>query len=186
MSKATELYGITSLSQLKHFALNCGVKLELIERFGKTGEDIPPKLRGIRSIYAVHTKSFDLLSEDGSTSSLEIERAALVSFDGPMMTVHKAGIRPMNDEEKAKMAAWQEIENTPEFQERSRVDLLTDGSRTYWQKKAFFEGEFSYLFNGEKAGKSMVYRKDDVPMILDKSIAGEPILVYKMYRADIA
>lgn len=160
MSKATELYGITSLSQLKHFALNCGVKLELIERFGKTGEDIPPKLRGIRSIYAVHTKSFDLLSEDGSTSSLEIERAALVSFDGPMMTVHKAGIRPMNDKEKAKMAAW--------------------------QKKAFFEGEFSYLFNGEKAGKSMVYRKDDVPMILDKSIAGEPILVYKMYRADIA
>ena len=32
----------------------------------------------------------------------------------------------------------------------------------------------------------MVYRKDDVPMILDKSIAGDPILVYKMYRADIA
>ena len=132
MSKATELYGITSLSQLKHFALNCGVKLELIERFGKTGDDIPTKLRGIRSIYAVHTKSFDLLSEDGSTSSLGIERASLVSFDGPMMTVHKAGIRPMNDKEKAKMAAWQEIENTPEFQERSRVDLLTDGSRTYW------------------------------------------------------
>lgn len=82
------------------------------------------------------------------------------------------------------MAAWRKIENTPEFQERSRVDLLTDGSQTYWQKKAFFEGEFSYLFNGEKAGKSMVYSK--VPMIRDKSIAGAPILVYKMYRADIA
>ena len=140
MSKAAELYGITSLSQLKHFALNCGVKLELIERFGKTGEDIPPKLRGIRSIYAVHTKSFDLLSEDGSTSSLGIERASLVSFDGPMMTVHAAGIRPLNDKEQAKMAAWRKIENTPEFQERSRVDLLTDGSRRTFQRDTSGQG----------------------------------------------
>ena len=70
MSKATELYGITSLSQLKHFALNCGVKLELIERFGKTGEDIPPKLRGIRSIYAVHTDIMRALTSVSSTRSL--------------------------------------------------------------------------------------------------------------------
>lgn len=44
-----------TLADLKRDAANGKIKFELMERYGKTGDEIPEKLRGIREVEKVNT-----------------------------------------------------------------------------------------------------------------------------------
>lgn len=186
--KATHLPKM-NLTTLKAFASRKPVYIQLVERFGKRGEAIPAWLRGQRRIMSVHSYGFDVSiagAEDNrkeGTSRLEIRRSTLCKIEEGWLSIYQSGSRPLNKAETAKMEEWKKIENSADFQRRSMVDAMTDGSSTYWQQKRFFEGEFSYLFSGTKNGKRLSY-KDNVPVIYDESTPGEMVLKYRIFTTD--
>lgn len=178
-----------NLTTLKAFASRKPVYIQIVERFGKRGEAIPAWLRGQRRIMSVHSYGFDVSiagAEDNrkeGTSRLEIRRSTLCKIEDGWLSIYQSGSRPLNEAETAKMAEWKKIENSADFQRRSMVDAMTDGSSTYWQQKRFFEGEFSYLFSGTKNGKRLSY-KGDVPVVYDESTPGDMILKYRIFTTD--
>jgi hypothetical protein len=44
-----------TLADFKRDAASGKIKLEMVERYGKTGEEIPERYRGIRTIQSVNT-----------------------------------------------------------------------------------------------------------------------------------
>ena len=175
-----------TLTQLKaRVRKNEPIFATLLYRFGKTGDDISASLRGERRFLRAKSYGFDLSANTPSgESELRVDRANLFDLTDGVMTIYGSGLRPLNEGEQAKLDAWHEVEKTKEYQERSRVDALTDGNSTYWQMVRFFGDEYSYLRGGEPVrGKSLVYpsSKNDVPMIRDKNVRGDVILQYRVY-----
>lgn len=174
-----------SLTAFKALVGQQPVYVELVERYGARGDKIPEKLRGKRRIVKARSYGFDIAIAGSlyETSRLDIRRASLCKIADGYLTLFDPGERPLNAEETAKMDDWRAIQNSHEFQRRSDIDALTDGSSTYWQEKRFFDGDMSYLFSGTKCGKSLVYAKDDTPCIRDERIPGNKILKYRIIVA---
>lgn len=160
-----------TLAQFKRDAASGKMGLQLLERYGKTIDS------GINPVVKVQSQSIGLQKGD-KISYLDIPYASLVEYDGEFLKVYDIGSRPLNAEEKAIMAAWEKKANTPEFKERERIDALSDGSGTYYTKKAFFmNSSCPYLFI-DKPNLKYNYNKKE---IYDAKVKGSCILKYKVY-----
>ena len=168
-----------TLADLKRDAKAGLISGEMVCRFGKT--DIPENLKGKRKIIDANSVGVKFLNADGKKSELRISAASLVEYSDDSLTIYSPGKRELNSEEQAFMNKWKEIENTSEFQERSRIDALSDGSSTYWQKKHFFvDGGFEYLLGYEmKQGKKLDF---STGLITDNKVKGDIELQYKIYK----
>lgn len=69
-----------TLADLKRDAASGKIAFELIERYGKTGNELPERLRGIRLVQSV---------------------ASLIEYTEDTLTVYSAGERSLTDEERA-------------------------------------------------------------------------------------
>lgn len=65
-----------TLAELKRNANSGKMKLELIERYGETGDDIIERLRGIRKVLRANTVGLILENLDGAESELRIKEQA--------------------------------------------------------------------------------------------------------------
>ena len=72
---------VFSLAELRREAKGQKIKFEMIERYGKTGEAIPERLRGIREVSEVNTVGIKLVNQSGAISELSIPRASLINYD---------------------------------------------------------------------------------------------------------
>ena len=83
--------------------------------------------------------------------------------------------------ERKVMDEWNRISSTPEFKERGRVDALTDGSSTYYEKVAFFrKAGMEYLMGNERQ-RGLKY--DSYLMkVQDDSIKGEVGMRYEIRK----
>jgi hypothetical protein len=161
------------LAQFKRDAKTGHMGLELIERYGVK---IPHPI--VSPVVGVLTESVKI-KRGSDESYLDIPYASLVEYTGDMLKVYSIGKRPLNEQEKQVLNAWKKIENTSDFQKRSEIDALTDGSSTYWQQKGFFEkSPCPYLFTDTR---SLRYDKKS-NMVYDSKIKGECILIYRVHR----
>jgi len=167
-----------TLAELKREAKTGKLSGELIYWHGN---EIPNRLKGKRKIIDANTVGVFFLNADGKKSELRVEAASLIDYDGEKLTTYRAGLREMNEEEKAVMAEWGKIEETEKYQKQLNYDLLTDCSITFWQKKRFFEEKgFQYLFGSEfSKGKKRDY---NTGLIIDNKIKGEKELEYKIFQ----
>ena len=87
----------------------------------------------------------------------------------------------MNAAERKVMDGWNKIASTPEYQERGRVDALTDGSSTYWEKVSYFrKAGMEYLMGNERQ-RGLKY--DSYLMkVQDDSIKGEVGMRYEIRK----
>lgn len=118
-------------------------------------------------------------------SFLDFPKANACEFDGQRLKIYETGYRKLTDEEKAVMAEWQEYADTDEeFKKRVEIDILTDGSSTYWQKRGFYERKgMLYLFESTNT-KSMDwnrYKSGDEFCLRDNSAPhGKQIAEYEI------
>lgn len=177
-----------TLAELKRDAKNGTIKFELVERFGETGEQLPERCRGTRTPAKVNTVGIMLRTEDGQESELRFGCASLCEYDGETLKFYNPGTRELNDEEKAFFKQYHR-----ELEQREKANPYGD---SYWWSKSYFEkSDFPYLsgydkirgkkLEWEKAGENsnpkMIYH-GLVPLIVDDSIKGETILIYKIHR----
>ena len=80
-------YSRFTLAQFKRDAASGKIKLELVERFGKTCDEIPERCRGVRTVQKVNTVGITLVTAEGLTSELRFESAKLFEYDGKSLII---------------------------------------------------------------------------------------------------
>lgn len=177
-----------TLSELKREAKNGTVKFELIERYGETGEQIPERCRGVRTVAKVNTVAITLKTESEQTSELRYPAATLIDYDGETLTIYDPGTRELTQEEQNEFKKYhRELEQYKEkypysnpywfgngYKKNSPYPYLMDfdkhnGKRVKWEKPT------------ENSDPEMIYR-GFVPVIIDDAIKGNAILKYKIHR----
>lgn len=141
-----------------------------------------------KSIDDCEWRTIDKVQSNGvkiAGSFLDFPKANACEFDGRRLKIYETGYRKLTDEEKAVMAEWEEFANTnEEFKNRVEIDILTDGSSTYWQERGFYERKgMLYLFESTNT-KSMDwnrYRDGDEYCLRDNSAPhGKQIAEYEI------
>lgn len=175
---------LKSRTQLFRDLKDKSIALELIERFGNS--DIPMVMRGVRKVGKVNTVGCQLISSSGRESYLEIPRSSLVDYSDDELIIYTPGYREPTEEEEEVMNEWSKIADSDDYKERAKIDLLTDGSSTYYQEKKFFtDKNMLYLMMKDKNGKGIEFAKrnnGDKEWLADPAVKGEKILVYKVHE----
>lgn len=163
-----------TLAEIKRKADAGNMYLELVERFGSQGADIPERFRGVRRV--LRSASFGLVLEFGSKESrLVIDSAKLVECDGHSLTVYNAGHRELTEEERSILDQWRAFE------------------KDYWNKNPFGNGPWVYRKKFFKdhgypymAGYDIVQGKkylEHEDKVLDMQVRGIPVCRYNVVLA---
>lgn len=141
----------------------------------------------VREVVATQSNGAWLKGEKGK-SFFEIPKAKCSDFDGETLRIYETGWRALTDEEKKVMAEWQEIANTEECKKRAEIDILTDGSSTYWQEKAFYEDRgMAHLFT-HTPSKYLDYNKynrgEEFCVRDNQAEHGKQIAEYKLVKGE--
>jgi hypothetical protein len=172
-----------SFAELKRDAKKGTIWMEMVERFGKTGEDIPLRLRGPRLLVGANNVAIFFSNANGEKSECRIARASLIDYDENGLTVYGFGMRPMNADETKCWVAWEEYEQSDEYKTLVDNDVRFGWNRSWWCKKDFFTVRgFPYLVTDawDKYGKK---RDWNTGMIMDKNVRGDAILKYRIVES---
>lgn len=159
-----------TLAQLKRDANSGKMALELIERYGKTGNEIKETMRGIRKVSRSNTVGIFLINNDGKESKLTIRSAKLIEYDGETLIIFNAGYREPTEEEKFVLAKRDEI-----YKQYS--DSYNGG---FWQAKRMFENSKCPWMEGNETKCGKRYDRNN-NVVYDNIIKGRAILKYKVY-----
>lgn len=164
-----------TLAELKRNAAQGNMSLELIERYGDTGDALPILLRGVRKVIKVNSVGLSMLCSDGHSSEMRFKSAKLVEYDGDTLTIYEAGQRDLTEQEKQILAEWERIQ--AEYIARNPY------SDTYWKKKDYFaKCPCPWLAGFETVrGKYYMYNGK----VRDNQVRGGVILRYKVHRDSV-
>lgn len=174
-----------SLAQLKRDAKSGTLVMEMVERFGKTGEDIPPRLRGPRPLVDANSVAIMFRCRDGQISEYHIPRASLVDYDDDFLTVYRFGHRPMTEAEAAALEEWKQVQQSERYQQLSYSDAMTDGSSTYWWWKSFWkEKGMPYMACYSVEDGNGRYYDAGINEVWDLNVRGEVEIRYRIVKDD--
>ena len=160
-----------TLAQFKRDAADGKIKLEMFERYGETGESIPERCRGIRTVQKVNTVGIMLVTADGLTSELRFDSAKLVEYDGKSLTIYERGERDLTEQEQKILADWQKIED--EYYKQNPY------GNAYWKKKDYFKNCPCPWLAGFETVRGKYYNYNG--KVLDNQVRGKAILKYRVY-----
>ena len=161
-----------TLADFKRDVVNRKIKLELVERFGKTGESISERCRGIRTIQSVNTVGIVLETTDGLSSILFFPPAKLIDYDGKSLTIYDRGERDLTEQERKILVDWQKIEDDY-YKQNPYGDA-------YWKKKDYFKSCPCPWLDGHEAIRGKRYNFN-TGKVIDSQIRGNAILKYNVY-----
>ena len=163
-----------TLADLKRDAKSGRMSVELLEWYGKTGDEIKEVLRGLRKVEGANTVAIFITDNNGKSSELRIKYASLMEYDGECLIVYAAGHRDLTEEEKKILAEWERIEK--EFLEKNPF------GETFWKRRDFFsKSSCPWLYGTDTVrGKRLEY-VDGEQKIRDREIRGTALLKYKVY-----
>lgn len=159
------------LADLKRDAASGKIRLELVERYGKTGEEIPERIRGIRTVSRINTVAIFLANAGGVESELRFDSAKLVEYDGKSLTIYERGERDLTEQEQKILADWQKIEDDY-YQRNPHGDA-------YWKKKDYFKNCPCPWLAGYETVRGKYYKYNG--KVLDNQVRGNAILKYNVY-----
>ena len=160
-----------TLADLKRDAASKKIKFELIERYGKIGDEIPERLRGIRTVSKVNTVGITLVNSEGLISELRFESAKLIEYDGKSLTIYERGERDLTEQERKILADWQKIEN--DYYQKNPY------GNAYWKKKDYFKKCPCPWLDGYETIKGKYYNYNG--KVLDNQVKGKVALKYQIY-----
>lgn len=160
-----------TLADLKRDAASGKIKLELVERYGKTGEEIPERIRGIRTVSKINTVAIFLANENGVESELRFVSARLVEYDEKSLTIYERGERDLTEQEQKILADWQKIEDDY-YKQNPYGDA-------YWKKKDYFKNCPCPWLAGYETVRGKYYKYNG--KVLDNQVRGNAILKYNVY-----
>lgn len=161
-----------TLADFKRDAAKGKIKLEMVERYGKSGDDIPERCRGIRTVQKVNSVGIMLATADGLLSELQFPAAKLIEYDGKTLTIYEKGERDLTEQEQKILDEWKKIEN--DYYEKNPY------GESYWKKKEYFKNCPCPWLAGFESVRGKYYNYNG--KILDNQIRGNAILKYNVYE----
>jgi len=161
-----------SVAELKRQAAAGKIKFEMIERFGKTGDEIPPFCRGIRKVKRVNTVAILLETTDGLESELRLGSAKLIEYDGEYLTIYAPGERDVTAEEQAVLDGAKAISDR-------HLAVNPYGNGGFWECKQFFKDSPCPWMCGYETIKGKRYNYKG--KVIDNAVKGAAILKYKIH-----
>lgn len=163
-----------NLSEMKRLAQQGAYSLEMLEWFGKSGDDIRENLRGIRKAIGSNSVAIILENADGNPSELRICSAKLFECDGEHLTIYGIGERLPTEEEQAVLDQWKAIEE--DYYEKS------PHGNAFWKKKKFFEESacpwmYPYL---DRMIRGMKYDQGK-SLVRDNKVRGTVLIRYRIH-----
>ena len=164
-----------TLAQLKRDANSGCLVLEMMERFGDTGEQIPERLRGKRPVTRSNSIGIFLRNMSGEESELRLCNAKLTEYTGDELVIYGAGYRDVTPQEQAVLDGIKRIL-------AERADEYNGG---FWQAKQFaMESDCPWMWvygTGAINGKRYDLCSGRV---LDHAVRGDVAIRYKVYREE--
>ena len=161
---------------MKNFAelkrkLQPGVKLILVERFGKKIENPQP-----RSIIKVQSNAIVLEKIPGVTgvkngSWLEFPPASLVEITENGFKFYYPGDRDLTSQEKEIM------DNQPRDEKQEEIDAISDGNTMFWRRESYFKEKDAMHLRGHEIVHGMRYNFNN-GKVTDNKIKGDLALEY--------
>ncbi|NBK77340.1 hypothetical protein D5272_01725 [bacterium D16-76] len=141
-----------------------GMSLELIWRYGKTGDDIDERLRGVREVTRVSSYKMEMTNAQGQESFLHFGSAKLVEYDDEYLTVYNPIRRELTEDER-------------------RVLDKIDSTDMFFLKKEYARKSSCPWIDpyGNKTIKGKRYISYE-NKVLDYSMRGEMILKYRIIQ----
>lgn len=159
-----------TLAELKRESNTGRLSMEMIEWYGKTGDDIPERLRGIRKVKRSNSVAIILLNNNGAESELRIDSAKLMDYDGESLIIYNAGEREPNAEERAVLEEVKKIYD-------KYADTYNGG---YWQVKSYYKTCPCPWMDGCDTIRGKRYQTYN-GKVRDNSIKGDVMIRYKVY-----
>lgn len=126
----------------------------------------------LRQIVKIQTNGVSFTDPDDPASRpsfFELPPASLLDYDGWTLTTYLPGRRPLTKDEQAI------LDNRPRDPKQERIDIMTDGSRTYWRDKRYFaDNSAGWYWDWTKG---LRYSHND-RLMWDKKIKGDKDLEY--------
>lgn len=167
-----------TLAELKRNAAEGRISLELVERYGQRGNDLPERLRGKRKVKKVNTVALILLNENGEESELryngKLQSAKLFEYDGKTLTVYEAGTREPTAEEQKVLDEWNRLQ--AEFIKENPY------SDPYWKMKDYFRNCPCSWMEGLETICGKYYMRHN-GKVRDNQVRGNVILRYNVYMS---
>lgn len=160
-----------SLAAFKRMVNAGEVSMECIYRCGKTGEEIPQKLRGIRKAVNANSVGLSLQNENGELSWLDIPAAALFYADEGRVVIYNPAHRDLTAHEQELLDTWRKKEQ--------KAFAQNPFCNTYWAEKQFFENSDCPWLFGMDLIKGQRYLSHE-NKVLDRHIRGDVLLVYRV------
>lgn len=162
-----------TFAQLKRDLANKAIKLELVERYGKTGDDIPERCRGIRNVVRSNTVGATLITDGGIESEMRLDSAFLTEYTGDFLVIYDIGKRELTEEERKVFNDYWKYLN--EYVEKNPY------ASSYWAGVKYCKDNNCEWVGGNEYsdGKKYISWEDKM---WDKKVRGDAILKYKVYH----
>ena len=161
-----------TLAQFKRDAAAGGMTMEFVSRYGKTGDDIPERVRGERTVVRTNSVAVFLKKKDTEyESELHLTRAKLVKYTGDALRVYAPIERDPNEQEQSILDEWHRWEDA----------YLKENPfcETFWKMKDFFKASPCPYMSGFDTDRS--HGKSYNPStgkVRDSNIPGIEIMHY--------
>lgn len=162
---------MATLAQLKRDADSGRMSVMLLWRFGKTGNDIPKEMRGVRKVFRANSVGL-VLELNGKESTLYTDSAKLVEYDGKTLILYRAGYRALTAEERFVLNTWKSKED--EYYQRNPF------GNCFGKRKDYFASSTCPWMDGINKIRGKKYYPDK-DKVLDYSVRGEMILRYEVF-----
>ena len=162
-----------TFADFKRDAAKGNMSLELIDWYGKTGEQIPKRIRGARTV--VKCTQSSLILQGTEKSRLDYLRSSLLDYDGETLTIYTSGRRPLNEQEQRIVWQWQKLEADYKLSGKS------DEAVYYLRKEYYRNSECPWLFSDSFVKGKLTEHDGIVPMIRDKDLRGGVTMRYKVH-----
>ena len=161
-----------TFADFKRDAAKGNMSLELIEWYGKMGEQIPKRIRGARRV--VKCTQSSLVLQGKEESRLDYLRASLLDYDGETLTIYTSGRRPLNGQEQRIVWEWQKLEADYKLSGKS------DEAVYRLRKEYYRNSECPWLFSDSFVKGKLTEHDGNVPMIRDKDLRGGVTMRYRV------
>jgi len=112
---------------------------------------------------------------DTKGSFLEFTNAKLTEYDGKEIRVYQPGNRELTAQEKHALDNCPS--KRPENKEIVEIDIMTDGSRSYWMDKEYYQNIGMEYLENSRGTKRVDWNRDSIT-IIDEQIKGNLLLRY--------
>lgn len=162
-----------TFADFKRDAAKGNMSLELLEWYGKTGEEIPKRIRGIRRVIKCTQSSLTL--QGTVESRLDYLRSSLLDYDGETLTIYTSGRRSLNEQEQRIVWKWQQLEAEYKLSGKSNEAVYR------LRKEYYRNSECPWLYSDSFVKGKLTEHDGNVPMIRDKDLRGGVTMRYKVH-----